>query len=116
VSLSCSCDFDGEYAWTYIPPDDYSTLISKRRKRCASCNDLIDIGGVIAKFVCMRPTIGDIEIKIHGEDEDIYIADKNLCEKCADVYFSLRELGFNCIAPDEDMIGAAKEYNRDYVS
>jgi hypothetical protein len=32
------------------------------------------------------------------------------CEVCADLFFSLRELGFECVAPDENMRELVLEY------
>ena len=110
MSLSCSCDFDGDYDWYFYAPDDYSTLETSHRKRCSSCNTLVDIGSTIARFECYRQPKWEVEISIYGEDGEIPIADKILCEECADIYFSLYELGFECISPTENMRGLAIEH------
>jgi len=115
MTLSCSCDTDGDFAWYYEPPRDYSTLESKRRKRCSSCNDLIDIGSTIARFLVYRPVKTFVEERIFGDDGEVYLADKILCEKCADLYFSFDDLGFSCVAPDENMIELAREYSQVYL-
>ncbi len=110
MPLSCDCDNDGDYDWFYIVPRDYSTLATKRRKRCSSCKKLIDIGAVIAEFDCYRPPKDDVEDRIYGEDGEIPIASKYLCEPCADLWYSFRELGFDCIDPTENMNNLARQY------
>ena len=112
MSLSCSCGFDNDYAWYFFRPNDYSTFDSKRRKRCSSCNKLIDIGATIADFECYRSPRYEVEEKIYGDE--VPIANKTLCEECADIYFSLQELGFDCVTPDENMRELAKEYKETY--
>lgn len=114
MSLSCSCDFDGDFDWYYMRPEDYSTLKTKRRKRCSSCGDLIDIGAISTSFDCWRPPRDEMEERIHGEDGEVYTAPMRHCERCADLYFSLRELGFECVGPDEDMRELVKEYAETY--
>lgn len=114
MPLLCSCDFIDDCDWYYTPPADYSIFEALVRKRCSSCKSLIDIGATIARFEITRPPKTWVEEKIYGEDGDIYMADKLLCEKCADLYFSFRELGFNCVAPDEDMLDLAKLYSQQY--
>lgn len=112
MPLSCSCD--GNYDWYYIPPDDYSTFLEKRRKRCSSCNELVNIGETIAEFSCHRQPKDEIEERIYGECGEIDIANKILCEKCAGIYFSLQELGFECVSPVENMRDLAKEHIETY--
>ena len=112
MSLSCSCDYGDDPAWYYRPPKDYSILEASKRKRCGSCKELIDIGSTVALFRCSRPVRTEIEERIYGDAGYIEIADKFLCEECADLYFNLYELGFTCIAPDEDMRDLVKLYNR----
>ena len=114
MSLSCSCDADYDVEWFYIPPSDYSVLTSRRRKRCSSCHNLIDIGATIASFSCYRPPRTFVEENIYGEGGEIDMADKILCETCADIYFSLYELGFECIAPVDNMRQLLKEYQEIY--
>jgi hypothetical protein len=111
MPLSCSCDYDGGVAWHYYPPGDYTPArASGARRRCSSCKTLIQYCEPTAVFECSRPAQSDIEEMIYGEGEEIPIADKRLCERCADLYFSFVELGYECIAPDENMIDLAKEY------
>jgi predicted RNA-binding Zn-ribbon protein involved in translation (DUF1610 family) len=117
MTLSCSCDTDGgdEFSWYYTVPKDYSKLTTKRRKRCSSCNTLIDVGATSLRFYRHRPPKWEIEEKIWGEDGEIEIASMYHCEACADMYFNLRELGFECIAPDEDVRKLVREYQAIYL-
>ncbi len=113
MPLSCSC-YDSDYSWCFTSPDDYSELSTSRRKRCCSCRELISVGAVVAEFSVTRATKTWVEEEIYGEDGEIEIASKYLCEKCADLYFSFQDLGFSCVSPDENMVDLAKQYHRDY--
>ena len=107
MPLSCSCGDSDDWAWTYQPPVRYTTFpILRRRKRC-SCGDLIKPGEQVAMFECSRPPRSDIEERIYGEE--VPIADKWLCERCSDLYFSFAELGY-CVGPDENMLELVEEY------
>ena len=111
MPLTCECDLYGDYEWFYERPQDYGTLQTKVRVRCTSCNDLIDLGAVVAVFACYRFPKSDLEENIYGgEDAEIQLADKRICERCADLYFSFEELGFACVSPTENMMELAKEY------
>ncbi len=107
--LSCSCEYD-DPDYYFVPPVDYSTLQTSRRKRCWSCNDLIDVGALVLEFGRHRPPRSDIEERIYGECGEIYLADKFHCEKCGDIYFNLSDAGFECLDPGESMRQAMKEY------
>lgn len=110
MPLSCDCDFgDGDYDWYFTVPHDYSILKTKRRQRCWSCKELIDIGAVVNAYYRHRNPKWDIEIKIYGEDGEICLATKYHCERCADLALSLAELGF-CWSPDEDQRELVKQY------
>lgn len=112
MPLTCNCNFDDieDAAWFYYVPNNYSKLKARRRKRCSSCNELVDINSTIANFKCYRHPKYEIEISMYGEDGEVPIADKILCEECADIYFSLYELGFNCVSPDENMHKLIEKY------
>jgi len=115
MPLTCYCETDYEdYDWFYIAPSDFSQFSGTRRKRCSSCNELINIGEDVAAFSCYRPPRTFVEERIYGEGGEVPIADKYLCESCAGIYFSLRELGFECVAPDENMRELAKEHRDTY--
>lgn len=115
MSLSCSCDgeFDHDGYFYLDVPSDYSILENrKRRPRCQSCKELINIGDLCTEFSRARFPKNVIEEIIH--DEFVYLSSKYLCECCSDIYFSLYELGFTCISPDENMRHLAWEYNEIY--
>jgi hypothetical protein len=56
-----------------------------------------------------RIPLHDIEVKIYGEDGEIPIPPKYLCEPCSDIFFSLEELGF-CVRPFDNQKELLKEY------
>ncbi len=107
MGLSCSCDYDDDYEWYYLAPSDFTTLKTSRRVRCKSCNALIDIGATCTEFkIYDSSENGDKERKLPMHH----------CESCADIYFNLFELGYMCIAPDEDMRELLSEYINDHKS
>ena len=109
MPLSCSCSYD-DAPWFYFHPEDYSVMPPRaRRCRCSSCRELIDAGATVAAFERSRPTCSDVEDSIWGGD-DVPMATWFLCERCTDLYFSLYELGFQCVAPDDDMREMVQEY------
>ncbi len=113
MPLTCSCPYDDDYDWYYFTPDDYTSPPPGRRKRCSSCGALIDHHEQVAKFDITRPPRTEIEERICGSWDDteaVKMAPKWLCERCSDLYFSLYELGFECISPDENMVELVKEY------
>ena len=116
--LTCSCDYDQEPGMVvYFPPEGYSVYGGKRSCRCSSCRELIRPGDTIAQTV-RRWKVPEtlMEEKIYGEGEEENgpaRAPLRLCERCADLYFSLEELGF-CIGMAEDMHELAKEYAMEY--
>jgi hypothetical protein len=73
---------------------------------------VIEPGSVVAKFERSRDARSDVEINIYGEGDpySIWLADWYLCEECADLYFSLQELGYECVSPDESMKELVREY------
>ena len=99
--MTLSCDYgDGDGDWWYYGPDDYTTMPQFRaRKRCCSCRDLIDAGTTAARFECYK----------RAGDGEVAMADRWMCERCADLYFSLNELGY-CYYMDEDIRAVAREY------
>ena len=110
MPLTCSCDWEpepGDHCWEH--PEDYETLRTKRRQRCCSCAALIAPGDLVARTRRWRVPDTDIECAIYGEDGEIPLADKFLCEECADLFFSLLELGF-CVYAGENQKDLVKEY------
>lgn len=115
MPLSCSCpDWDpepGEHIW--YEPAGYIEFAARRRQRCWSCNELISIGALCSRIGRFRIPDTDVECSIYGEDGEIPLANKYLCERCSDIYYSLSELGF-CVSPMEDQRELLKEYVETY--
>lgn len=112
MSLSCSCEWDGEN-WAYIEPDDFTTLKTSKRKRCSSCKELIPKESLVLKFERIRYAKTEVEEKIYGDDTEIGLAPFYMCEDCGDQYFNLSALGF-CINIEENMFDLLKEYREEY--
>lgn len=112
MSLSCSTG-DGDFAWYYTEPDDFTTLQTKRRRRCSSCKSLIDKGSVVLQFDRMKYAETDIEVRIHGAGGEIGMTPMFMCESCGDQWFNLTALKF-CIAPNENVPQLLKEYVEEY--
>ena len=108
MPLSCYCPSSEDAEWWWFAPDDYSVLGTKRARRCKSCGELIPVGSIVAEFRRERIPASDIEERIHGY-EGVPMAAWYHCERCADLYFSLEELGF-CVAPYDTMLELVKEY------
>lgn len=99
--LSCSCN--DEYEYFYVPGDDFATLREygyKRRKRCHSCHKVIDVSEDVLPFHRDRTD---------ENGDEIPLAPKFMCERCAGLFFALDELGF-CITLGDDMRELIKEY------
>lgn len=112
--MGLSCDCDGDVDWYYCTPDDYTSLAASKRKRCCSCNILIDVGATTVKFDRWRHPNSEIEERIYDEGGEVELANWYMCEECGDLYFSIVELGF-CIQLGEDkMKEVVKEYAEIY--
>ena len=105
MPLSCFCDFDPCADGAYYQPLD-----RRRAVRCASCKALIKPGDPAIQFIRWRGVTSDSEARIYGDDGEIPLGPMFHCEVCADLYFSLTELGFECVAPDENMRELVQEY------
>ena len=107
--LSCSCpEWDGEYGtYCYFIPNDFSKFELKRRKRCKSCGDLINIGSDCIEFERIRSPYSEIEERINGEE--IPAASFFWCEKCAEIFFNLTAIGY-CLTPTDCAIETLEEY------
>lgn len=104
--LSCSCDFDSD-GWYYCFPNNFSLFGHKRRRRCCSCNKLIDIGAQCVEFDRYRPAITEVEERICGNE--INLASWFMCEWCGEMFFNLESLGY-CLTLGDSM----KENLEDY--
>ena len=114
MTLSCTCgDWDGEPGtWAYYPPKDFSILKTTRRKRCKSCNGLIDLGATCLEFPRIRAPYEGVEEKIYGECGEIPIASYFMCEACGEIWLNLSDLGY-CMQPRDDMREALKDYQKE---
>ena len=111
--LSCYCDDYGDESYNWVEPQDYTTLQTKRRKRCISCKELIDVGAICLCLERERAPYTEIEAQIMDCDsweKVIPMAPWYMCERCSDLYWSLRELGF-CIGLPDNMLNLVKEYS-----
>lgn len=126
MSLSCSCDYDYDFEpgdWTYfdIQPDpEFLPLDTSRAKRCCSCDALIRVGDLCTKYKRYRYPHSEVEARIEcgcdlddcfSDEPTIRIADHYHCEWCAEMFFNLTALGFECLQPCENMAVALSEYH-----
>lgn len=116
MGLSCSCNYDddiqdGTIYWCEMA--DYVPLQTKRRRRCCSCKEMINIGDLCCEVKKARTTKNEVEWKIYGEGAEILTAPAHMCERCADIANSLSELGY-CDEPWEDQRKRAKEYAHEH--
>ena len=111
MTLSCGCDDYGDHAW-YFEERGFSTLKTKRGRRCRSCKTLLKLGAECLRLARWRGPRTDVEDRIHGDE--VPLAAWYLCERCAGIYLSLEELGF-CLNPEESMDSQLAEYHRDYA-
>jgi hypothetical protein len=107
MTLMCECDFDPD-GWYYYTPEDYQAYPQQRRKRCCSCKDLISPGDLALRFDRARGPKCDIEEDIYGDE--VPLAAWWMCEECADMYWSLDELGFCVLIGGESMRELCREY------
>lgn len=112
MGLSCSCgDYDGE-GWFYYQPYDFTVLGGKRRKRCISCEKLIDVGADVVTFERFRHPASELEERIWGDD--IPLANWYMCEECGGLFLSIVATGY-CIQLDkgENMRSLIAQMNGD---
>jgi hypothetical protein len=110
MSLSCSCpEWEGEGEF-YIPPDDFSIFNRNRSKKCASCKSRIAKDMCCLEIKRFRGPITEIEAKIFGEDGEINLASKFLCESCGEIFLNLEAAGF-CVEPTAHMHELLEEYH-----
>ena len=118
MSLSCSCEDycpePGDVLWW--GPNDYAPLQRKRSVRCKSCRELIPPGELAIEFPRVKVPDNEVELRIYGEDDPESGPPRASwfhCERCADLYLSIVELGF-CVCPTDDMREVLREYH-DFV-
>ena len=110
MPLTCYCG-DDDYEWYATYGGDYQEMRAfSRRRRCASCRELIDPGTLVLEFSRRCSPRSYIEERIYGDGPTVPLAPMWHCERCADLFFSLTELGYGCISPDENMTELVAEY------
>jgi len=130
MSLSCSCDYDYEYEageWYYdygytIGEESYFVpLATNRRKRCCSCNELINIGSLCNIYPRARYPHNEIESRITNgcdlegslcDEATIPMANHYHCKGCAEIWLNLTDIGYECLWPNENMMESLKEYHQ----
>ena len=116
MPLSCSCDYDYEPGQKICyHGQDFEPLQTSKRKRCQSCKGLINIGDFSVKFDMCKVPEHEIEINIYGEDGEVPMAPKYLCEKCGEIYHNLSSVGFECLWVGENMPEMLQEYISTYA-
>ena len=112
MSLSCGCDSWGDDAAWYWNGERFEALVGKRSVRCKACKTLIKPGIECWHLDRFREPRTDFEERIYSDE--VPLASRYLCERCAGIYLSLEELGF-CLNPEESMDAQLAEYHRDYA-
>ena len=107
MGLSCNCDFDDGWWYERSNDVDFEPLDTKKRKRCASCNTLIDVKADCLKFERFRCSNNVIEERIYGSEKRL--ADWYLCVACGEIYLNLNAVGY-CYLLGEDLNEQLKEY------
>lgn len=107
MSLACSCDHDfrpGDIGF-YIKEYDFSVITENTQ--CSSCGKQIRTGDTGVKIDRFKVT------NEYDDNEDKYkwapFTPEYLCEHCGEIYLTLAEIGYGCIAP-EDTLEAQREY------
>ena len=122
MTLSCSCEYDwepeiGDWIYRFENIVDFEPLQTSKRKRCCSCKELINIGSLCTEYPRARYPHNEIEARIVGADWDlneeppIDIASHYHCEKCGEIWLNLTDIGYECLAPNDNMAKALKEYH-----
>lgn len=104
MPLTCSCDMDSpEPGQIYYDdgPSEFSVLSTVRSQECLNCGAKIKSGAIVTEHTRYKVPQYDVEIAIYGDDGEIACASKYLCEDCSDMYFNLKDRGYECIGPWE---------------
>lgn len=110
MSLSCSCGDYDDSSWYYTFGKDFTTLQTKRSRKCCSCGTKIKPGDDCVKFERNRPPNSDIEYRIYGNE--VPLASWYMCEECGGVFLSVDELGM-CFNLDGDIREQVREMNHE---
>lgn len=106
MSLSCSCG--DEAAWYYETTNDFTTLQTKRSRKCCSCGDKIKPGDDCVKFERYKYPETEIEERIYSDV--VPLASWYMCESCGGVFLSVTELGM-CFNLDGNIKDQVRELN-----
>jgi hypothetical protein len=98
MSLSCSCG-DYDYEWWYIVGDD--TEPAGVDCKCGDCKAPIAAGDYVQRME---------QFEMDEDGEEVEKGTFLMCEKCADIYHSLAELGFCITIGRGEMANAIQEY------
>lgn len=112
MSLSCTCGDDDGFAWYFTSKDDFSTLLTKRSRKCCSCGTKIKPGDDCVKFGRYKVADSEVEERIYGYRGEVPLASWYMCEECGGVYLSVTELGM-CFDLDGDIREQVREMNHD---
>ena len=105
--LSCDCsEYDGD-GWYYYHPNGFDTFSRDRRKRCCSCDHLLQSGDICIKFPRRRASRSDVEERIRGDE--VTLASWYMCEWCGEMFFNLTALGY-CINLGDSMKETLEDY------
>lgn len=104
--LSCSCNYD-DYEYWVNPDDDFSTLNTKRSRKCESCREKISVGKTVLRFECFRVPKCEYEENRFGDE--VPLADKFLCESCGEIHLNLTAAGY-CMVLGHDHRDDMREY------
>ncbi len=110
MSLSCYCGDYDDSEWSYTYSNDFTTLQTKRSRKCCSCGYRIKIGDDCMKFDRSKPPGSDIEERIYGDE--VPLASWYMCESCGGVFLSVKELGM-CFNLDGNIKEQVRELNHD---
>jgi hypothetical protein len=104
MPLSCQCD---SWEFNYSPGEwDFSVLNSRTKKPCMSCEKEIKRGEIVIEFKRYRLPYTEVD----WDEATIPKAPGYLCEVCGEIFLNLRELGFECLHPSENMMDALADY------
>lgn len=108
MSLYCDCNYD-DHDWFY-EPQDVTPLNTKRSRTCCSCRERIAVGDDAMAFRRWRyPNYDSVAERIYGECGEEPLTTWYMCDRCAGLYESLKDLGF-CDLLQQNMVDVCKEY------
>jgi len=104
--LSCECDAGHEVF--YETPENFTVLKTSKRRRCVSCNELINIEAPCLSFLRSCLPRSYVEEIIY--DETAPLANRYMCEGCGEIFLNLTALGY-CFLLGDDMREALRGYH-----